>query len=83
MTLINGLSSTQYYWSLSNGVITDFFDTFSLLENTTFNYKALDERAILNALAGVKYYVTLNKDNADLYSIWLYENYTKKSVWKK
>lgn len=80
VTLINGLSSTQYYWSLSNGVITDFFDTFSLLENTTFNYKALDERAILNALAGVKYYVTLNKDNADLYIPYGYTKITPKNL---
>lgn len=61
-TLLNGLSSTQYYWSLSNGAITDFFHTFHTLENTTFNYKELDGRTILNTLAGVKYYVTSNKD---------------------
>lgn len=50
-------SGTQFYWSLANGLIWNYFVEQDLLEVSSFNYQALDDRAALCALAGVKYYV--------------------------
>ncbi len=62
-TLLSGMSSTQYFWSLSNGAIVDYIKTLNIMEPLTYTYKELDGRTALHALAGVKYYVTLNKES--------------------
>lgn len=57
-TLYSGLHSTQYYWSLENGNITDYRNELGLSDSiNSFNYKTLDSRTILSTLANVKYYV--------------------------
>lgn len=56
-TLQTGLSSTQFYWSIGNGNISEFMKDLDLLRNGNFYYYNLDERAYLQALASVKYYV--------------------------
>lgn len=56
-TLYSGLHSTQYYWSLENGNITDYRNELGLSDSINFNYKTLDSRTILSTLANVKYYV--------------------------
>ena len=53
-----GISSTDYQWSLDNGAITDYRASLSLLTNSAYNYRELDERTALNALACVRYFVT-------------------------
>ncbi len=60
-TLLSGMSSTQYFWSLSNGVIVDYLKALEVMEPFTYTYREVDGRTALHALAGVKYYVTLNK----------------------
>lgn len=62
-TLISGLSSVQFYWSLSNSTIAPFMEQMYLMDNSAYNYKKLDNRTALNSLAGVKYYVTYKKAN--------------------
>ncbi|MDE7325550.1 MAG: YfhO family protein [Lachnospiraceae bacterium] len=62
-TLGSGLCSTQFYWSLANGDIWEFFKEQDLTINSSFNYMGLDDRAALCALAGVRYYVV--KKRAD------------------
>ena len=50
--------STQYYWSLSNGSITQFFNELAMpFTERLFKYNGLDYRSGLQALAGVRYYV--------------------------
>lgn len=55
-SLIEGISSTQFYWSLANGVVSDYFKEMGNNDQQNFAYFALDDRAILNTLAGVRYY---------------------------
>lgn len=55
-SLIEGISSTQFYWSLANGVVSDYFKEMGNNDQQNFAYTALDDRAILNTLAGVRYY---------------------------
>ena len=55
-SLIEGISSTQFYWSLANGVVSDYFKEMGNNDQQNFAYYALDDRAILNTLAGVRYY---------------------------
>ncbi len=52
------ISSTQFYWSLSNPYISAFRDAMQLRENRTYNYEGYDDRTALTTLAAVKYYVT-------------------------
>ena len=55
-SLIEGISSTQFYWSLANGVVSDYFKEMGNNDQQNFAYFALDDRTILNSLAGVRYY---------------------------
>lgn len=57
-TLISDLSSINYYWSLSNSCVFDYWSQLGLLDNTNYRYRTLDNRAALNTLSGVKYFVT-------------------------
>ncbi len=57
-TLIEKANSIHYYWSLSNGAITQFFNELAMpFEERSFKYDNLDNRAQLHALAGVRWYV--------------------------
>ncbi len=49
--------STQYYWSLSNGHVSEFLRETGLVYNLFQNYSGLDNRTILSSLANVAYYV--------------------------
>lgn len=60
-SLISGLSSTQYYWSLQNGAISQYLEENANLKNMSFKYWGVDERVFLNTLANVKYYVSTKK----------------------
>lgn len=51
-------NTIQYYWSLSNGSITRYFNELAVpFHERTFKYSDLNYRAGLHALAGVRYYV--------------------------
>ncbi len=56
--ILAGISSTQFYWSLSNPYIAAFRDAMQLRDNRTYNYEGYDDRTALTALAAVRYYVT-------------------------
>lgn len=54
--ILDGVSSTDFYFSLANGNISNFLTLLGVKEQFTFGYQGLDERFILNTLANVKYY---------------------------
>lgn len=66
-SLLNGNSSTQYYFSLSNPNIFEFFNELDVNISMGQLYYDLDDRAALNTLANVKYfasaYGTVKPDN--------------------
>ena len=54
-----GLSSPQYYWSLTNSNISEYRKALGRENNFGYHvYCDYDSRAMLEALAGVKYYCT-------------------------
>ena len=54
--ILDGVSSTDFYFSLANGNISYFLTLLGVKEQFTFGYQGLDERFILGTLANVKYY---------------------------
>lgn len=54
--LFNGISSTQFYYSLSNPNLFEFFDELHCNVTIGQKYKDLDDSASLNTLANVKYF---------------------------
>ncbi|MBQ7725430.1 MAG: YfhO family protein, partial [Lachnospiraceae bacterium] len=57
-----GISSTQYFWSLSDANIWQFFEEMANNEVRCYHYEGLDDRAALNALAAVNYYSVFDKE---------------------
>ena len=57
-----GLPSTQFFWSLTGDAVSDFFQALGVYEEQNFCYTGLDDRTILEELAGVRYY-TIAYDN--------------------
>lgn len=55
--MISGISSTQYFWSLSNPHAADFRRQLELRESSVYHYNGYDDRTALMALASVFYYV--------------------------
>lgn len=53
--LLEGNSSTQYYWSLGNPYIAMFNKDMALPDNRSFKYYDLDDRTMLQELASVQY----------------------------
>lgn len=56
-SLLSGLHSLQYYWSLSNHSIIRSNDELGILLYTQYMYYDLNSRTRLTSLANVKYYV--------------------------
>ena len=56
-SLLSGLHSLQYYWSLSNHSIIQSNDELGILLYTQYMYYDLNSRTRLTSLANVKYYV--------------------------
>lgn len=56
-TLLSGLHSIQYYWSLSNNAIIEANNELGILEFTHNMYYDLNSRIRLTNLANVKYYI--------------------------
>lgn len=57
--MLAGISTTQYYWSLSNKSVIDFRDALGLQAafNGCSNYENIDDRLRLTSLDSVKYYL--------------------------
>lgn len=74
--MFSGLYSTQYYWSLSNGNISQFLLEQENREYSTYRYSGLDDRTALLELASVGYYalpVTYQQEAAEQYLPYGYE----------
>ena len=54
------LNSTDFYFSLADGTITRYFDELNVNVEMEHRYKGVDERTILERLAGVKYCIAGN-----------------------
>ncbi|MBQ8504298.1 MAG: YfhO family protein [Clostridia bacterium] len=79
-SFIDGLKSTQFYWSLSNGNISAFRNEMNVSENTPYFYDGFDARTVLNTLSSVKYFVNTVKSNTLV--PYGYEKTEIKGVWK-
>lgn len=51
-----GISSTQYFWTLSNSYVSEFRKMMELPDITTHDYNGYDDRTSLLTLADVLYY---------------------------
>lgn len=72
--LTQGISSTQYFWSMSNNNINSFLKAMGNIDNDTpFKYNGLDDRTILNTLCSVKYYSVGLADNGKVSVPYGYE----------
>lgn len=60
----HNLNGTDFYFSLANGSITRFFDELNVNVEMEHRYNGVDERTILERLAGVKYCV-VGEDSVD------------------
>ncbi|MCR5507786.1 MAG: YfhO family protein [Lachnospiraceae bacterium] len=56
--IINRVSNTQYYWSVSSPYLARFRQDVDIIEPKSYYYYGYDGRTTLNELAAVKYYVT-------------------------
>ncbi len=73
--IIAGISSTQYFWSLSNPCAVDFRGKLELCEEMSFKYTGYDDSAALMALASVLYYTQPSgKKDSPPYGFELMEN---------
>lgn len=61
--LINDTKGTSFYWSLQNNNIAQFMEEMNMPYRYLYEYFNLDNRASLNSLASVKYYVTQDENN--------------------
>ena len=55
-SLLDGISSTQFFWSLADKGVSDYFMDMAVTDQQNFAYYALDDRAILNSMGGVNYF---------------------------
>lgn len=60
--MLQGISSTRYYWSLSNPHVYQFRSSTEQAENSPFDYAGYDDRTALISLASVLYYAIPNGD---------------------
>lgn len=66
-TVLSDLSSIHFYWSLSGSGMFKWCSQMGILENTAHCYHTLDDRAAVNTLSGVKYFVTEADDEQHVY----------------
>lgn len=75
-SLNHNTHTIHYYWSLSNGSITRFFNELALpFKERAFKYSSLDYRSSLHALATVRYYVRHNPNDYVPYPYTGFEPY--------
>ncbi len=56
------LSTTAYYWSISNDNVVEFRKDVGLSDSSNHHYDSYDDSYILNTLASVKYYIKKDGD---------------------
>ena len=52
------VSSTAFFWSISNPYVTEFREAMNIRESNSYSYLGYDDRAALLELAANKYYMT-------------------------
>ena len=86
-SLLHGISSTQFYWSLANGAVADFFSELAVNDMANYCYLGFEDRMTADEVAGVTHY-TLRYDTpeeeayvpagfvraAEYYNYAIYEN---------
>lgn len=60
--MIAGISSTDFYWSISNPYAAELRAVLGTGENSSFRYTNYDDCTVLTTLAAVCYYTTLTGD---------------------
>ncbi len=74
-TVLNKISSTQFYWSLSNPYMDTFRADIEMREGWDFHYKGYDDRTELISLSGTKYYAdAADEDRAVPYGYEIEDN---------
>lgn len=77
--MLNGLSSPQYYWSMTNRSISEYRRSLGRDDNLGYHrYCDYDSRSILESLAGVKYYYTEDPGKVP----YGFESTSKKNIYK-
>ena len=61
--ILNDISSTQYYWSISNPYLNRFRSELGMVEQSFFNYQGYDDRTALVELSSVQLYAVNNENN--------------------
>lgn len=64
-SVLAGVSSTQYYWSISNAAVAEYRAALGMPETIQNQYKGYDDHAALLALSSSKYYTLPAWDVAD------------------
>ena len=78
-SFLAGLNSTQYYYSLSNGNISEFRVDMNMPEYSPYNYIGFDSRTVLNTLSSVKYFYNGDRENKSV--PYGYKKTKTKNVW--
>lgn len=63
--MIAGLSSTQFYWTLSNPYMTEFKRALEVAEPYSYIYEGYGSRAALLSLSSVGYYAAASKEKGN------------------
>lgn len=80
---LSGISSTQFFWSVSNLWISNYMRETEQLETMPQNHSGYDDRTALLSLSSVLYYALPSKDNAPLpYGFSYVDSYDVKSKYK-
>ena len=63
-SILNGVSTTQSFWSVNNSYILEFLEALGVsdVNNNAWQFTNLDARAILNELASVQYLYCLHPE---------------------
>jgi uncharacterized membrane protein YfhO len=61
--ILEGIASTQYYWSISNSYLNQYRESLNMRENSVYDYEGYDDRTTPIALSSVNYFVTRTYDN--------------------
>ncbi len=56
INILESISSTQYYWTISNPYVNRFRDAVSIREPRLFSFKGYDNRTSLLSLSAVQYF---------------------------
>ncbi|MCH5249568.1 MAG: YfhO family protein [Lachnospiraceae bacterium] len=81
--IISGISSTEFFWSLSNPRIAEYRSSVDILENRSFDSTNFDDRAALTTLASVLYYVIPQNDTSPVpYGFTYVDNLENQSSYK-